>query len=763
MRHKKYSIVCIISIILIFITLPAFAQTIIYVDANVSGGANDGSSWTNAFQYLQDAFDEANANTLINYEIRVALGVYYTDEDKNGDHSNDDRTESFKTYFNNIKLYGGYPTGGGIRDSENNVTILSGDIDGNDENTDGNYIAEDSNDIIGNNSYHVMVVDGTGSNNITEATVIDGFVLTAGKADSEGNSCGGGMRCDGGLSGNECSPMVKNSTFSGNKADYGGAMLNFGGDDGICNPTITNVIFTGNRAIEWGGAISNSGATGNSSPTITNCNFNSNTARSGGAINNYGSWGNSSPTITNCTFTSNWADLGGSGNGGAIENRGRLGNCSPTLSYCSFLDNRASFGGAIMNFLCSSGPVFNNCTFRENHANSGGAMHNDGTGNICNPSLTNCLFSGNWSNGSGGAMYNNGSSGGNSSPTLINITFTGNIAHSNGGAMSNSAPNGISNPSLINCILWNDDAYGICDEVDNSSDANPNYTYCDIKGSGGSSDWDSSLGTDGGNNIDSDPEFVSSSDYHLQDTSPCIRAATADGCPIRDIEGTQRGNPPDIGAYENIADGDQSLPVELINFCAKYDEDCVIISWITASETNSLGFELYKKDYLHEEYILLSSYKWNKDLASSGNSTSNKKYCFTDNQVENGKSYFYKLTQVDISGKRTEFKPISVKLESNKKEGKLKSFILFQNYPNPFNSQTQISFQVPKYSYLSLKIFDLQGKEIVTLTETTYKSGNYRINWNGKDKFGNPVCSGIYVYELNTEELLETKKLILIR
>ena len=166
---------------------------------------------------------------------------------------------------------------------------------------------------------------------------------------------------------------------------------------------------------------------------------------------------------------------------------------------------------------------------------------------------------------------------------------------------------------------------------------------------------------------------------------------------------------------------------------------------------------------MQKKYTLLSSYKWNNDLACSGNSPFKKKYSFIDNQVKNGSTYFYKLIQVDISGKRKEFKPISAKLESYKNEEKLESFILYQNYPNPFNSQAQISFQVPKYSYISLKVFDLQGKEIVTLTENMYESGNYRINWNGKDKYGNPVPSGIYIYELNTKELFDTKKLIIIR
>ena len=87
-----------------------------------------------------------------------------------------------------------------------------------------------------------------------------------------------------------------------------------------------------------------------------------------------------------------------------------------------------------------------------------------------------------------------------------------------------------------------------------------------------------------------------------------------------------------------------------------------------------------------------------------------------------------------------------------------RSFSLCQNYPNPFNSYTQIRFTLPKFEYITIKIYNLLGKEIVTLLEEQRPVGEYEITWNAKD-----LPSGIYICRLQAGEFIETKKLILQR
>ena len=85
-------------------------------------------------------------------------------------------------------------------------------------------------------------------------------------------------------------------------------------------------------------------------------------------------------------------------------------------------------------------------------------------------------------------------------------------------------------------------------------------------------------------------------------------------------------------------------------------------------------------------------------------------------------------------------------------------FNLFDNYPNPFNPVTTISFQIPKSSFVSLKIYDVIGTEITTLVSENLLGGNYKFDWDA----GN-LASGIYLYRLQSENFTSTKKMILLR
>ena len=83
-------------------------------------------------------------------------------------------------------------------------------------------------------------------------------------------------------------------------------------------------------------------------------------------------------------------------------------------------------------------------------------------------------------------------------------------------------------------------------------------------------------------------------------------------------------------------------------------------------------------------------------------------------------------------------------------------FGLGQNYPNPFNPSTIIGFSVPTGSFISLKVYDLLGKEVSILVSKFLTPGMYEINFEA----GN-LASGVYFYQLNTGEFVQTKKLLL--
>ncbi|MBS1492956.1 MAG: aryl-sulfate sulfotransferase [Bacteroidetes bacterium] len=86
------------------------------------------------------------------------------------------------------------------------------------------------------------------------------------------------------------------------------------------------------------------------------------------------------------------------------------------------------------------------------------------------------------------------------------------------------------------------------------------------------------------------------------------------------------------------------------------------------------------------------------------------------------------------------------------------SYNLYQNYPNPFNPVTKIKFEIPKSEFVSIKIYDVMGREVENLVNENLREGSYEVEFNGTNK-----TSGIYYYKIITENFQETKKMLLIK
>ena len=92
------------------------------------------------------------------------------------------------------------------------------------------------------------------------------------------------------------------------------------------------------------------------------------------------------------------------------------------------------------------------------------------------------------------------------------------------------------------------------------------------------------------------------------------------------------------------------------------------------------------------------------------------------------------------------------------KSSLLSEFRLYQNYPNPFNPKTKIRYAIAEFSFVSLKIFDILGNEIMTLVNKENPAGIYVVDFDGKD-----LSSGFYFYRLHTPNYAETKRMLLIK
>jgi L-ascorbate metabolism protein UlaG (beta-lactamase superfamily) len=392
---------CLIISISLFAALctSTFGKTI-YVDDDATG-ANDGTSWENAYTFLQEALADANS-TKKPVEIRVAQGTYRPNEGLIAIPEFDWRMTTFQL-INSVTLKGGYAGFGqpdtDARDVELYETILSGDLNGDD------IQVADSGDLLGEptraeNSYRVLT-----GNRVDATAVLDGFIITGGSADGPFPYDSGG-----GMYNYISSPTLTHCIFSGNSAGHegqGGAMYNM-----ASNPTLTNCILNGNSAHNGGGMYNDF-----SSPSLTGCTLSRNSAERGGAMYNY----DGTPTITDCTFSRNSAYYGG-----GMYNY----NSSPVLTGCRFRGNSAPLGGGMYNY--GSSPALTNCIFSGNSAATGGGIYNYPQNN---PTVTNCTFVRNSAkNGSGLACF---SSGPGDASTLV---LTNCIFRDGGDEVSNEGP-----------------------------------------------------------------------------------------------------------------------------------------------------------------------------------------------------------------------------------------------------------------------------------------------------------------------------------
>jgi len=91
------------------------------------------------------------------------------------------------------------------------------------------------------------------------------------------------------------------------------------------------------------------------------------------------------------------------------------------------------------------------------------------------------------------------------------------------------------------------------------------------------------------------------------------------------------------------------------------------------------------------------------------------------------------------------------------------AFNLKQNYPNPFNAETSIEFELADESWVEFAIYDLAGRHISTLISSHFAAGPHRITWNGRDFAGQNVSSGVYFYQLKTDNHSSSRKMVLLR
>jgi predicted CXXCH cytochrome family protein len=190
------------------------------------------------------------------------------------------------------------------------------------------------------------------------------------------------------------------------------------------------------------------------------------------------------------------------------------------------------------------------------------------------------------------------------------------------------------------------------------------------------------------------------------------------------------------------------VPVELTSFTGSAVDLNVKLNWTTATELNNNGFEIQRKS--GSEFVTIGFVKGN------GTSTSSHNYNFIDRQLTPGK-YSYRLKQLDYNGKYEYSSVIDVQVVLGLK------FALLQNYPNPFNPETSIKYSIPQDGKVSVRVYNVTGKEIRTLVDQDMLAGSYEVKWNGTDNSGSTVSTGVYFVKLSSGRFVETKKVMFLK
>jgi hypothetical protein len=195
----------------------------------------------------------------------------------------------------------------------------------------------------------------------------------------------------------------------------------------------------------------------------------------------------------------------------------------------------------------------------------------------------------------------------------------------------------------------------------------------------------------------------------------------------------------------NFTITDNPIPVELASFTAVADDNSVVVTWSTATETNNSGFNV-------ERSSNGQSFEKVTFVEGKGTSTEKQYYRFVDNTPIGGKNY-YRLSQVDFDGTINKSNIVEVDVELPL------VYSLEQNHPNPFNPSTVIIYQLANAGFVSLKVYDITGREVAVLVNQEMKAGKHSIEFNA----ANTLASGTYFYELRAGDFVSIKKLLLMK
>lgn len=201
-----------------------------------------------------------------------------------------------------------------------------------------------------------------------------------------------------------------------------------------------------------------------------------------------------------------------------------------------------------------------------------------------------------------------------------------------------------------------------------------------------------------------------------------------------------------------ISDAAHPLPVELTDFIASTIKNEVILDWVTGNEMNNSHFVLERVKLSRNGSHSDESFSRVAVIPGIGNSNQYNHYKYSDKNLETGK-YLYRLNQVDYNGN------VQVYLLNQEViVGVPNKFAMSQNFPNPFNPVTKFNYELPQDLNVSMKVYDMTGREVATLVNELQAAGYHTAEFNASN-----LSSGLYFAKLVAGNFTAVKKISLIK
>ena len=539
---------------------------------------------------------------------------------------------------------------------------------------------------------------------------------------------GGGMHCDLG------SPTLAGCIFSGNMANYGGGFSCIGS-----SPTLSGCTFSGNSAEYWGGGMCYVA----DSPTLNQCVFVGNSANHGGGGLHCSSTG--SATVTSCTFVGNSASQGGSGVdcfGGASPHLGNTAvvfgmegeavccdeTSSATLSCCDVYGNAGGdWVGCIADQYGIDGNISEDPDFCDAAA-----------GDYHLASTSPCLY------GPCGQIGAFGQGCVSELPRVMSILDVGNDQGRQVRiGWHRSLYDAPGDTVDVTC-------YGIYRRQDQFLKAPGTMaTPSDIGKSGGRR-------LDGWDYVGTVPARAESI-YHFVAPTLCDSTAEEGICWSTFFVSAVTPEPwvyfdsaPDSGySVDNVA------PEAPQGLTAEHTGESILLTWDANLEEDLDYYAVYRGT---EE-----NFEPDTPIGYSTTET------YADENLPGSGQYWYKVTATDFGGNESEPSlPASASMSSVEAGGSAvpTAFFLGRATPNPFNPVTEISYGIPAGSVPSrvvMAVYDATGREVRTLVDGNQGPGVHRVIWNGTDRMGIPVASGVYFYRIAWNRRTETGRMVLLK